>query len=174
MNQIRSATFLFVGLLFAASPVLRADEKAPPAVKASFQIAGLHCAPCTATVERSLKSLKGVKNIKVDWATKIAKVEFDEHDVVAQKVASRIASTAHMMGGNMHYAGTLSIQVPKLATGETADKAKKVLSELKGVSKVVLDLNAKTVSVAFSTDGDVSTVQLLGALKDAGIEASLL
>ena len=72
------------------------------------------------------------------------------------------------------YAGTLSIQVPKLATGETADKAKKVLSELKGVSKVVLDLNAKTVSVAFSTDGDVSTVQLLGALKDAGIEASLL
>ena len=59
--------------------VLAADETAA-LVKATYSVTGLHCPPCTRTVESSLMKVKGVKSFKVDWQTKSAKVEFDEKE----------------------------------------------------------------------------------------------
>ena len=74
-----AAILCFLTSLSAADPTQSSkDAAAPETVKATFLITGLHCPPCTATVEKSVKSIKGVKSVKVDWATKNAKVEYDE------------------------------------------------------------------------------------------------
>src|SRR4051794_10457540 len=61
--------------------------------KATFTITGLHCPPCTRTVQSSLAKVPGVKSATVDWKTKSAKVEFDESKTSAQKLAQLVAGT---------------------------------------------------------------------------------
>src|SRR3990167_10748897 len=46
--------------------------------KISFIISGMHCASCSARNEKSLKSIEGVSNAVVNFATGGAMVEYDE------------------------------------------------------------------------------------------------
>lgn len=149
-------------------------EDSPQTIKATFLITGLHCPPCTTTVEQSLKSVKGVRSVKVDWATKNAKIEFDEQQITAQQLSSRIAGTAHMMGGQMKYGGWLALKVPEIGAEGNADKAKAALAKVKGVSTVAVYGPQKAIGVAFSAEGKLTSVQLIDALKEAGLESSVL
>jgi P-type Cu+ transporter len=45
---------------------------------ATFNIAGMHCASCSARNERTLKKLQGVRDATVNLATHSARVVFDE------------------------------------------------------------------------------------------------
>ncbi|MDB5347415.1 MAG: Copper-exporting P-type ATPase [Schlesneria sp.] len=143
-------------------------------VKGTFLITGLHCPPCTTTVEQSIKSIKGVRSVKVDWASKNAKVEFDEQQISAQQLSSRIATTPHMMGGNMKYGGWLALKVPEIGAEGNADKAKAALAKVKGVSTVAVYAPQKSVGVSFTGQGNVTSAQLVDALKEAGLDASIL
>lgn len=167
------AMFLSAGLFAVAESEPKKDAPAPQTVKATFLISGLHCPPCTTTVEQSLKSVKGVKSIKVDWKTKNAKVEFDEHQIGAQQLAGRIAATPHMMGSNMRYGGWLALRVPDIAAEGNPEKAKAALTSVAGVSKVSVYPQQKSVGVAFEAKGTVTTKQLIEALKEAGLDAAV-
>lgn len=148
-------------------------DAAPPdgIVQATFLITGLHCAPCTRTVEQGVKGMKGIKSISVDWQTKNARVTFDERLVSSQQLASTIAGTPHMMGGNMQYGGWLALKVDGVNDEATAKKAKEVLSALKGVSRVAVYPAQMSVGVAFQRDGKVASQELIAALKEAGLNA---
>ena len=170
-----AAILCFLTSLSAADPTQSSkDAAAPETVKATFLITGLHCPPCTATVEKSVKSIKGVKSVKVDWATKNAKVEYDEKEVAAQQIASRIASTSHMMGGDMQYSGWLSLKVPDVTVEGNAEKAKSALTKIKGISKVAVYPQQKAVGVEFESKGTLTSADLIVALKESGLEASVI
>lgn len=166
-----------IGLLAIAATLAAADPPtadAPAAVKSTFLITGLHCPPCTNTVEQSLKSVKGVKSVKVDWATKNAKVEFDEQQIGAQQLAVKIAATPHMMGKTMQYGGWLALKVPEVNGDGNAEKAKTALTKVKGVANVAVYPQQKSVGVTFQPQGTITTAQLIDALREAGLEASVL
>ena len=168
-NLIVMGLLSYLGSLGASQSF--ADAKP---LKATFQLSGLHCPPCTATVEKSLKSVKGVKSCKVDWATKNAQVEFDEQLITAQEVAGKIAATPHMMGAKMHYGSSLTLRVAEIGGTGNADKAKAALAKVKGVSTVTVDTKQKSVAVAFAAQGALTTTQLVDALKTAGLEAAVI
>ena len=158
----------------AADPAAAtADAAAPQTVKATFLVTGLHCPPCTSTVEKSLKSIPGVRSAKVDWATKNAKVEFDEQQITAQQLSTRISQTRHMMGGTMQYGGWLALKVPDIAADGNGDKVKEALAKVKGVDKVSIYPTQKSVGVSFTADGKVTSTQLIDAVKTTGLEASV-
>jgi copper chaperone CopZ len=165
-------------MLFSLVDILPADETTPPAapqmVKGTFLITGLHCPPCTSTVEQSIKSIKGVRSVKVDWATKNAKIEFDEQQIPAQQLSSRIAATPHMMGGQMRYGSWLALKVPDIGGDGNSDKAKAALAGVKGVSTIAVYVPQKSVGVSFTGQGSVTSTQLVDALKEAGLDASVL
>ena len=46
--------------------------------KIQIAIEGMSCASCVATVEKSLKSLDGVKSAAVNLATETATIDYDE------------------------------------------------------------------------------------------------
>lgn len=161
----------FVSTLVAADP---SEATAPQTIKATFLMTGLHCPPCTSTVEQSLKSVKGVRSVKVDWVTKNAKVEFDEQLITAQQLSSRIAATPHMMGGQMQYGGWLALKVPEIGAEGNADKAKAALAKIKGVSAVAVYVPQKSIGISFTGQGSLTSVQLIDALKAAGLDATVL
>src|SRR3954469_19505781 len=128
------ASLALVASAFAADPA-KPDSKATTTT-ATYLITGLHCPPCTRTVESSLGKEKGIRSIKVDWNSKNAKVEFDESVVPAERVAQLIASTPHMMGPSLHYDGWLVLKAADLKDDAAAKKAKEAIGKVAGVKNV--------------------------------------
>ncbi len=156
-----------VALIRAADPA-KSDAKT---TSATYLITGLHCPPCTSTVERSLSKAPGIQSIKVDWNTKNAKVEFDESTVPAQKVAQLIASTPHMMGPSMHYDSWLALKAADVKDDATAKAAKEALGKVAGVKKAEAFPAQHIIEIQFASDGTATSAQLIEALESAGIHA---
>jgi copper chaperone CopZ len=147
---------------------VNADEP----TKATFLITGLHCPPCTSTVQNSLTRVRGVKSVAVNWNTHNAKVEFDEGVLPAQSLAAAIESTPHMMGAGMRYAGWLALKVPSIADQASGQKVKDALSKVEGVKSVAIYSAQHSAGVQFAGKGSLTSRQLVEALAKEGIEAS--
>ena len=161
-----------VGTQSVTGEVIPSGEKKTEATKATFLITGLHCPPCTKTVESSLSKVQGIEFISVDWKTKNAKLEFDENEISAQAIAERIHSTEHMMGGDLEYLGWLALKVPDMADEEGGNKVKEALKEVTGVKSVAVFLPQKAIGVRFEDEGSLTSAQLIEELDKAGIKAS--
>lgn len=157
----------------AATAAEPAQQTPPPpvATKATYLITGLHCPPCTRTVESSLRKVKGVRSVTVNWKSKNARIEFDENALPAQKLAQAIAGTPHMMGGDMQYGGWLVLKVPKLDDDAAAKQVKEILSKVAGVKRVATYPTQHSVGVEFDAKGDLTSRELIEALDGAGIKA---
>lgn len=139
--------------------------------KATYLMTGLHCPPCTQRVESSLKDAKGVVDVKVDWPTKTAHIEFDETVLSAQKVAQLIAATPHVMGASLKYGAWLALRAPEIkdaASGQTAEQA---VAAVDGVTSAKAYPEQHLISTYFGEKGNVTTQQLIDALKQAGMHA---
>ena len=172
---MRSVLLLSLVGMFLAS-VARAQEAEPPkeettVIKATYLITGLHCPPCTKTVESSLRRIEGVKSVKVDWKTKNARIEFDEAVVSAQKLGRLIADTPQMMGNNLHYDGWLALKAPEIKDKASAEKAKEALSEVEGVKHVSVYPSKHSLGVQFEEDGELTSHSLIEKLTAAGFTA---
>jgi len=163
-----AATFLAVLALHA---VAQQPPAPPQAVKATFLITGLHCPPCTSTVESSLKHVQGIQSAKVDWQSKNARVTFDESQVSSQEVATAIANTPHMMGGSLKYSGALALKVAGLKDDAAIATAKKALGEIPGVANVWIYAPQGAVAVDFDHTAKATSKQLIDALGKAGFTA---
>jgi len=149
------------GSLYSAEPT-----------KATFLVTGLHCPPCTSTVQGSLSRVKGVKSVTVDWNTKHAKVVFDESVLPAQSLASAIETTPHMMGAGMRYGGWLALSVPSITDDASGQKAKDAVNKVEGVKTVQPYPAQHKLAVLFTGNGNASSQQLIDALAKEGIQAS--
>ena len=162
-------------LLLAAFAVSGASSAAdePKPVQATFLVTGLHCPPCTNTVEASVAALPGVKSIAVEWKTKSAKVNFDPAVTSPWKIVERIATTHHMMGGRLKYAAWLGLSVPELKDDKAAAAIKKTVQRVEGVAAVSAYPKQHIVAVLFDGKTEVEVEELVRAIKDAGYEAQL-
>jgi copper chaperone CopZ len=167
------ALLSFAVAAFAAEPAQKADDR-PKTVNAAFVISGLHCPPCTTTIEESLQKVKGIRSIKVDWKTKKARIEFDEAELPAQSVAQLVADTPHVMGGEMHYGAWLLLKVPDVKDDATAKHTKAVVSKVDGVQRVIAYPAEHSIGVLFPSKGKMTSRQLIDALGKAGIKAEIL
>lgn len=171
MRVMNLIGYTAIGLGLASFLAARADEPAGP-TKATFLITGLHCPPCTSTVQTSLTRVKGVKSVAVNWGTKNAKVEFDENVLPAQALAAAIDSTPHMMGAGMKYGGWLALKVPSITDEASGQKAKETLSKMDGVKTVAVYPAQHSIAVLFSGKGSASSKQMIELLGKEGIEAT--
>jgi copper chaperone CopZ len=150
-----------------------AQEPAKTSTKATYLITGLHCPPCTRTVEGSLARIKGVKSVSVNWATKNAKIEFDESVLPAQALAAAVEGTPHMMGGGMRYRSWLALKVPSITDDASGAKVKEALGKIEGVKSVAVYPEQHSAAVLFSGKGSLSSQHMIEVLGTEGIEASI-
>ena len=157
-----------IGLGLGFSSAAYSDEP----TKAVFSVTGLHCPPCTNTVQSALARTKGVKSVVVDWNKKTAKVEFDESVLPAQALASAIEKTPHMMGAGMRYGGWLALQVPSITDDASGKKFKETLEKVDGVKTVAVYPAQHSASVLFAGNGSMTSRQIIELLGKEGIEAT--
>lgn len=171
---------IFITLLAAmclTTTILSAHAQDAPAAKptptkAKLLITGLHCPPCTKTVQHSLSKVPGVKSISVNWSTKNAVVEIDENVLPVQILSQRVAATPHMMGRGMQYSGWLALQVPSVKDETAGKKVKEALAGVKGIKQVAVYPSQKAIGILFSDDGKATTKEVIEHLAKAEIEAS--
>lgn len=174
-----SCVITLIGVSFVQADETVAKQK-PQAeqeselVTSTFLITGLHCPPCAQTVEESLRSIKGVKSANVDWKTKNARIEFYEHTISAQQLSGKIATTAHMMGGDMKYSGWLALAVADIKDSDDAawNDLKETLSKVEGVKQVAVYKARAGVGIRFDVKGELTSVKLITAMADAGFKMS--
>jgi copper chaperone CopZ len=151
-------------------PAPRSEAKSEP-TKATYLMTGLHCPPCTRTVESSLLGVKGIRSVKIDWKTKAARIEFDETILTAQRVAQLITATPHMMGGSLHYGGWLTFRAPEIKDDASGKLAQEALADIEGVKSTKSYPAQHTVAVYFAAQGELSTGDLIDALVAKGFQA---
>lgn len=164
-----------VGIAALAANGYAQDLKPPPqaeVTKATYLVTGLHCAPCAAVVEGSLKKVKGVKSVRVDFPGKYATIEFDETVISAQEVTRAMSGTPHMMGKDMRYGGILVLSIPGVKDEAAGKKAEAALGKVEGVAKVTLYPQQQAVSIGFTDTGKVTSKQLIEALEPAGLKGN--
>ncbi|WP_321418458.1 copper ion binding protein [uncultured Methanomethylovorans sp.] len=61
----------------------------------TINIKGMMCGHCQATVEKAIKAVKGVKNVKVDLANKNATVEYDVADTDINKIKKAVTDAGY-------------------------------------------------------------------------------
>ena len=166
-----AALSLYATSIAADQPVRSANDK-HSLTMSTYLITGLHCPPCTRTVESSLVRVEGIHSVKVDWKSKNAQVEFDEAVIPAQKISTLIAATPHMMGGNLHYGGWLALKVSEVDSDTSAKPVEAVLEKIAGVAHTTAYPKQHSVAVQFSGKGDVTSDQLISALTKAGFHAA--
>ena len=172
LPALAAVLMTFVAPAVGQEPAPRTTAESEP-TQATYLVTGLHCPPCTRTVESSLTGVKGILAVKVDWKTKTAHIEFDETVLPAQGISRLIAATPHMMGGAMHYGGWLALNAPGIKDETTARQAEEALGAVEGVKTAKAYPAQHTIAAYFSAKGDVTTRQLIESLKTAGFEAEL-
>ena len=160
--------------MVVANSLAEAPTEEPKLHKATYLITGLHCPPCTKTVESALRKVPGVRSVKVDWRSKAAVIEFDEAKLPAQGVSQAIAHTRHMMGGDLEYAGWLTLKSRALKDEATAKRAAEILEKVKGVKQVKVYPKQESLVLLFAEQGKLTTEKLHETLREAGIEDSRL
>jgi copper chaperone CopZ len=76
-----------------------------------------------------------------------------------------------MMGGEMKYDAWLALKVPELKDEPTGKKVKAALAEVKGIKQVAIYPEKQAVGVQFSSDGKLTTQEVIDQLAKAGVEA---
>ncbi|MFA0822653.1 MAG: heavy-metal-associated domain-containing protein [Methanomethylovorans sp.] len=60
-----------------------------------INIKGMMCGHCQATVEKAIKAVKGVKNVKVDLGNKNATVEYDSSITDINKIKKAVTDAGY-------------------------------------------------------------------------------
>lgn len=98
--------------------------------KEKFDVAGMTCSACSASVERTLERIDGVNSVNVNLLAGNMVVEFDETIVNSDLIISAVEDTG--------YKATLASAVPKESTQPQGNKIEAEIAEMK--HRVVVSL----------------------------------
>ncbi|MBU0535423.1 MAG: sulfite exporter TauE/SafE family protein, partial [Nanoarchaeota archaeon] len=63
--------------------------------KTKFKAKGMHCTSCETLIEKSLKKIDGVRNVKADYPSETVSLEFDESKVKIKDVVRAVESKGY-------------------------------------------------------------------------------
>ena len=128
-----------------------------------LQVTGMTCASCVLRVEKTLRSIAGVRNASVNLATEKATVLADS------SVAPNALAAAVRQAGYDVASRTLQLQLEGMTCASCVSRVEKALLKVPGVLAAVVNLATEKATVtALST---VPTTALLAAIEKAGYSA---
>lgn len=63
--------------------------------KIILKIEGMHCGSCVMNIEGELEDTEGVKKSKVNYASQIAEIEFEEKKITEEKIKEIISNLGY-------------------------------------------------------------------------------
>ncbi|MDP2718162.1 MAG: heavy metal-associated domain-containing protein [Candidatus Micrarchaeota archaeon] len=66
-------------------------------VKTKFEVRGMHCASCAATIQKTVSKAEGVSACQVNYATAKMDVEYDPRKIGAQKLRDVVQKAGYQL-----------------------------------------------------------------------------
>jgi P-type Cu+ transporter len=136
--------------------------------KKTFNIEGMSCTSCAINIEKSLKKIRGVKDAKINFASKSAQVTFDEKKINQEKLFEDIVQN----GYNPIDTSLREIEFKVLGMGSEhcAGIVKKALEGLKGIKDVETNFANSYAKLKYE-QGTIKISDIKNTIKNAGYEA---
>lgn len=84
-------SFMFVIFLALSQVIVAADV-----IKSvTLEVQGMNCAACPITVRKALKKVPGVSDVKVDYKSGIAEVNYDSNKTSADELAKALTTVGY-------------------------------------------------------------------------------
>jgi Cu+-exporting ATPase len=132
--------------------------------KADLKISGMTCATCVTTIEKSMRHLDGIIDVKVNLGNETASVEYDDSKVKVADLEKAIKEAGY---GVLNEQTTLKIGGMTCAT--CVATVEKVLKKLDGIIDVNVNLSAEKAYVTYNPK--VTTISAMrGAIEGAGYQ----
>jgi Cu+-exporting ATPase len=135
--------------------------------KLSIKISGMSCASCAATIEKSLKKVKGVLNANVNFASEKAFVEYNPQQATRQQLEKAIKDVGYGIVAEGRGA-TLKLRVIGMDNPHCISIVKSALNNLDATISPKLTATEKAV-ISYNPSA-ISKEKIMKAIKDVGYE----
>ncbi|WP_338669123.1 heavy metal translocating P-type ATPase [Pseudodesulfovibrio methanolicus] len=146
--------------------------------KVTAQIKGMHCASCSARIEKVVGNMDGVDDVAVNLAAETMALSYDPGAVSTDEVGKRIKGLgfeAEFEEPQMPVAGGLSaldLNIGGMSCASCSSRIERVVGKLDGVDTASVNLAAETGKFVFDPSL-VSRREIRDAIKNAGFSSEV-
>ncbi|KKK51661.1 hypothetical protein LCGC14_3112750, partial [marine sediment metagenome] len=116
-------------------------------IEKTFNIEGMDCATCAINTEKGLKKIKGVGKASVNFASKSARVVFDEKIVDQKKLFDAVISKGYTpIDTDLR---SVEFKVVGMGSEHCAGVVKNALEKLKGIKEVETNYANSSASIKY-------------------------
>jgi Cu+-exporting ATPase len=133
--------------------------------KATISIQGMHCASCVASIEKALKTLDGVIDAKVNFASNKAFVKYEPSKISLNKLHEIIRKTGYKPIEDRKLK-IISLKIIGMDNPHCLGTINSVLGKLHGIVEKKLSVNEKA-QIKYDSNL-ISVPQIIEAIKTAG------
>ena len=135
----------------------------------TYRVTGMHCAACSARVEKVLSRLDGVKSASVNLTTEKASVAFDETKVDFEAMKRTVEKAGFGLEASAQWK-SITLLIQGMHCAACSARVEKVLSRLDGVKSASVNLTTGKAVVEY--DGEkVGLPHMTAAVEKAGFGA---
>ena len=117
-------------------------------LKVILPITGMTCASCSATVEKALNKVDGVRNATVNFATEKATVEYDPSEASLDVLEAAVTDTGYGVAKNTE---KIIVNIGGMTCASCAASIEKALNGLDGVNEAVVNLATEKATITFDS-----------------------
>ncbi len=131
--------------------------------KAQIAITGMTCTNCAATIEKGLASVPGVENVRVNFASEKATVDYNPADVSLKTLQDTITELGYGVAAKKSV-----FPVRGMTCAMCVGRVEEALKSVPGVISANVNLGSEKATVEYSEDTAVA--ELKKAVREAGYE----
>ena len=139
------------------------DKKQHQYKKATISIAGMHCATCAASIEKGLAMLAGVKQVRVNYASEKAFLEYDPEETDIARIKNAITDLGYKAATRK-----LVLPIKGMHCASCVARVEKALSGVPGVVSAAVNLASEKATIEYIEGTGLADIKK--AVKDAGFE----
>ncbi len=137
--------------------------------KLQVAIKGMHCASCSARIEKVLSTTEGIKKVSVNLATESMDVEWDPQQLSFEAIAEKVKGLAFEAIRPAEET-KLEFAIAGMTCASCAARIEKVVGGLAGVSSVKVNLATESGVVHFRAE-EINQRQIKEAIENLGFKA---
>lgn len=133
----------------------------------SYNIAGMTCASCAQTVEKSIKKLNGIEKASVNLATEKLNVEFDDILINENEIKDAVEHAGYeVISDDVKK----TLEIDGMTCASCAQTVEKSVQNLSGVQLASVNLATEKLSVEYNAEA-LDLTRIIQTIADAGYTA---
>jgi Cu+-exporting ATPase len=140
--------------------------------KISLPVRGMHCASCSARIEKVVGALVGVRACAVNLATETVTLSFEPDQISLEQIAREIDGLGFELVVATEKKQEVILDIQGMSCASCSSRIEKVVAALAGVESCAVNLAAEKATVLFDP-AQLKVRDLVQAIKDIGFDATL-